>query len=84
MNQYVKNAKENIEGIGELWVFKPTRTAPYRATIIHKPFFVIIGMIFEPTALDPIDGNTLGELIKVAAFAAFERAVELGKERMIE
>jgi|TARA_R110000737_G_scaffold321446_2_gene333405 pyrroline-5-carboxylate reductase len=31
-------------------------------------------------ALDSMDDNNVGELIKEAAFAAFERAVELGKE----
>jgi len=32
-------------------------------------------------ALDSMDDNNVGELIKEAAFAAFERAVELGKEK---
>ena len=32
-------------------------------------------------ALDSMDNNNVGELIKEAAFAAFERAVELGKEK---
>ena len=31
-------------------------------------------------ALDSMDDNNVGELIKEAAFAAFDRAVELGKE----
>jgi pyrroline-5-carboxylate reductase len=31
-------------------------------------------------ALDSMDGNNVNELIKEAAFAAFTRAVELGKE----
>ena len=31
-------------------------------------------------ALDSMDDNNVKELIKEAAFAAFERAVELGKE----
>ncbi len=32
-------------------------------------------------ALDSMDDNNVGELIKEAAFAAFERAIELGKEK---
>ncbi|MDC6389121.1 pyrroline-5-carboxylate reductase [Maribacter sp. PR1] len=32
-------------------------------------------------ALDSMDNNKVGELIKEAAFAAFERAIELGKEK---
>jgi pyrroline-5-carboxylate reductase len=28
-----------------------------------------------------MDNNKVGELIKEAAFAAFERAIELGKEK---
>lgn len=32
-------------------------------------------------ALDSMDDNNVGELIKEAAFAAFDRAVELGKEK---
>ncbi|WP_149276667.1 pyrroline-5-carboxylate reductase [Pareuzebyella sediminis] len=32
-------------------------------------------------ALDSMQGNKVGELIKEAAFAAFDRAVELGKEK---
>lgn len=32
-------------------------------------------------ALDSMDDNNVGELIKEAAFAAFQRAVELGKEK---
>jgi len=32
-------------------------------------------------ALDSMDNNNVGELIKEAAFAAFNRAVELGKEK---
>ncbi|MFT6369740.1 MAG: pyrroline-5-carboxylate reductase, partial [Maribacter sp.] len=32
-------------------------------------------------ALDSMDDNNVGELIKEAAFAAFNRAVELGKEK---
>ncbi len=32
-------------------------------------------------ALDSMDDNNVGELIKEAAFAAFARAVELGKEK---
>ena len=35
-------------------------------------------------ALDSMDDNNVGELIKEAAFAAFERAVELGKENTKE
>ena len=31
-------------------------------------------------ALDSMDDNNVNELIKEAAFAAFSRAVELGKE----
>ncbi|WP_437369805.1 pyrroline-5-carboxylate reductase [Maribacter litoralis] len=33
-------------------------------------------------ALDSMENNNVGELIKEAAFAAFERAVELGKEKV--
>jgi pyrroline-5-carboxylate reductase len=32
-------------------------------------------------ALDSMDDNNVGELIKEAAFAAFNRAVQLGKEK---
>ena len=32
-------------------------------------------------ALDSMDDNNVGELIKEAAFAAFDRAVEIGKEK---
>lgn len=33
-------------------------------------------------ALDSMDDNNVGELIKEAAFAAFDRAVEMGKEKI--